>query len=197
MSKHQSEQTLAERVKSIPGGEHLMMCFSCGTCTSKCMIQVKADELFNPRRLIRETVFGMESEAFADPTTWQCSACDLCYPACPQKIHISGVIHAIKALAVEQGHKTQIKTAVVEQKTCVACGLCVEVCPYDAISLVETKVPFRGLIPIASVDAGKCMACGLCAASCRSTSIGLPDEAPDQLFINQLWSWLGQEAGAA
>lgn len=194
MSQLIHSDSLAERVKGIPGGEMLMMCFSCGTCTSKCMIQEKLEPNYNPRRLIRETVFNFEDTAFADETTWLCTACDLCYPACPQKIHISGVITAVKQLAVEQGKQTPYQTAKVDEGTCVACGLCVSVCPYSAISLIEKKVAFRGLIPVASVDPGKCMACGMCTAACRSTSIRLDQEFNDLEVIENLWGWLESEA---
>ena len=85
-----STDSLAEQVKAIPGGEMLMMCFSCGTCTSKCMIQEKLEPNYNPRRLIREAVFNLEETAFGDETTWLCTACDLWYPACPLEYHISG-----------------------------------------------------------------------------------------------------------
>lgn len=194
MSQLNNSESLAERVKAIPGGEMLMMCFSCGTCTSKCMIQEKLEPNYNPRRLIREAVFNFEDTAFADETTWLCTACDLCYPACPQKIHISGVITAVKQLAVEQGKQTSYQTAKVDEGTCVACGLCVSVCPYSAITLVEKKVPFRGLLPVASVDPGKCMACGMCTAACRSTSIRLDQEFNDLDVIENLWGWLESEA---
>ena len=108
MSGFTDPNALSERVKAIPGGDMLMMCYSCGTCTSKCMIQTKLESSYNPRRLIREAVFNMDEAAFADKTTWLCTACDLCYPACPQKIHISGVINAVKALAVESGEKNAV-----------------------------------------------------------------------------------------
>jgi heterodisulfide reductase subunit C len=115
MSDFTDPNTLSERVKAIPGGEMLMMCYSCGTCTSKCMIQTKLEGSYNPRRLIREAVFNMNDDAFADKTIWLCTACDLCYPACPQKIHISGVINAVKALAVESGKKTPYQVAKVDE----------------------------------------------------------------------------------
>ncbi len=185
---------LAEQVKAIPGGEMLMMCFSCGTCTSKCMIQEKLEPAYNPRRLIREAVFNLEDMAFIDRTTWLCSACDLCYPACPQKIHISGVINAVKQLAVARGRQNPYQTAKVDESTCVACELCVEICPYKAIALIGKKVPFRGMISVASVDPGKCMACGICNAACRSTSIRLEQDFNDNLVLENLWGWLESEA---
>ncbi|MEL7626069.1 MAG: 4Fe-4S dicluster domain-containing protein [Anaerolineaceae bacterium] len=184
----------AEQVKAIPGAEKLMMCFSCGTCTSKCMIQEKLEPNYNPRRLIRETVFNFEETAFTDETTWLCTACDLCYPACPQKIHISAVITAVKQLAFEQGRQNPNQTAKVVEATCVACGLCESVCPYQAIKLVEKKVPFRGMITVASVDQGKCMACGMCTAACRSDSIRLNQDFNDNEILGSLWGWLESEA---
>ena len=193
MSGFTDPNALAERVKAIPGGDMLMMCYSCGTCTSKCMIQTKLESSYNPRRLIREAVFNLDNVAFADKTTWLCTACDLCYPACPQKIHISGVINAVKALAVASGNKTPYQVAKVDESTCVACGLCVKVCPYEAISLTDKRVAFRGTITVASVDAGKCMACGMCTAACRSTSIRLTEDYNDAEMIDTLWSWLGTE----
>ena len=171
--------TFAEEVKALPGGESLEMCYSCGTCTSQCMVQLKQEPEYNPRRLLRLVMMEMRAEAYANPTTWLCSACDLCYPACPQQIHISGVITAVKQIASQNGIKTPLATSVVNQQTCVACGLCVEVCPYDAISLQVVKVPYHGAVPVAVVESSLCMACGLCGAACRSNSIGIPEEYSD------------------
>jgi heterodisulfide reductase subunit C len=191
-----SHETFADKVRAIPGGEHLERCYACGTCVSKCMIQQKIDPAYNPRRLIRKAMSDLDQEAFLDTTTWLCSACDLCYPACPQEIHISGVINAIRELAIRAEHTTAIRAAVVNEQTCVACGLCVEVCPYEAITLAETSVLGRGReVTVARVDPNRCMACGLCAASCRSTSIGLPDEFSNEVLVEELWDWIRQPAG--
>ena len=100
MSHPNTVNAFAEEVKAIPGGEYLEMCFSCGTCVSKCMVQQKVEPDFNPRRLLKLVMMEMREEAYGSPTTWLCSSCDLCYPACPQKIHISGVITALKKIAV-------------------------------------------------------------------------------------------------
>ena len=78
MSHFPMSENFAEQVKAIPGGEMLMMCFSCGTCTSKCMIQEKLEPNYNPRRLIREAVFNFEETAFNDDTTWLWYECDVC-----------------------------------------------------------------------------------------------------------------------
>ncbi len=186
-----SSETFADRVRAIPGGEHLVMCYSCGTCVSRCLIQRVTDPAYNPRRLIHKAMLGLDQEAFGDSTTWLCSACDLCYSACPQEIHISAVIQAIRDLAIREGRASPLRTAVVDEQTCVACGLCVEVCPYEAITLVETSVVFRGRsVTVARVDPNCCMACGLCVASCRSSSISLPGEFSNDELVEELWDWM-------
>ena len=193
-----TDQTFADQVRAIPGGEHLHTCYACGTCVSRCPVQRRGEPTYNARRLIRKAVMCMEQAAFEDRTTWLCSACDLCYPTCPQEILISGVIGAVRELAVRAGHSSPIKTAVVDGQTCVACGMCVEVCPYEAVKLVETSVVGRGReVTIASVDPNRCTACGLCAAGCRSTSIGLPDEFSDEDLVAELWDWIAIPAGEA
>ena len=157
--------TFAGQVRSIPGGEHLELCYSCGTCVSKCMIQQKLEPEFNPRRLLRLVMMDMHEEAFKSPTTWLCSACDLCYPACPQEIHISGVIGAVKQLAVEAGYESPLETVVVDEALCSGCGICVMTCPYEAPHLIEKEV--NGVMDrFSEVNTEKCMGCGMCVAAC-------------------------------
>jgi coenzyme F420-reducing hydrogenase delta subunit/heterodisulfide reductase subunit C len=157
--------TFGDQVRSIPGGEHLELCFSCGTCVSKCMIQQKLEPEYNPRRLLRMVMMDMREEAFKSPTTWLCSACDLCYPACPQQIHISGVIGAVKQLAVEAGYESPLETVVVDEALCSGCGICVMTCPYEAPHLIEKEV--NGVMDrFSEVNVDKCMGCGMCVAAC-------------------------------
>jgi heterodisulfide reductase subunit C len=140
MSHTTTVTTFADEVKAIPGGENLELCYACGTCVSKCMIQQKVEPDYNPRRLLRMVMMGMREEAFQSPTTWMCSECDLCYPACPQEIHISKVIGAVKKLAVEAGYTSPLIPVAVDETLCSGCGICVMVCPYQAPSLFEKEV---------------------------------------------------------
>jgi heterodisulfide reductase subunit C len=182
--------TLVDQLRAIPGGEHVYMCYSCGTCVGRCMMQM-VEPSFNARRLIQKVVRGMAEEAFDDRTAWLCSACELCYPACPQEIHISDILNAVRELAVEAGYQTVLETARVDETTCVACGLCLEVCPYEAVELQETRIMGHART-VAHVDTNRCMACGLCAASCRSSSIELDDGFSNESLMEDLWDWVGQ-----
>jgi len=162
--------TFAERARAIPGGEHLELCYSCGTCVSKCLIQQKVEPEYNPRRLLRMVMMDMEEEAFKSPTTWMCSACDLCYSACPQEIHISSVIGAVKQLAVEAGYESPLETVTVDESLCAGCGICVMTCPYEAPHLIEKEV--NGVMDrFSEVNAELCMGCGMCVAACPMGAI--------------------------
>lgn len=194
MENNDQPVSLMDQVKAIPGGEAVSVCFSCGTCVSRCLIQQKVEKTYNPRRMMKMVMMDMREKAFDSPTTWLCSSCDLCYPACPQEIHISGVIMAVKELALEKGNQSPLKIAEVNTKTCVACGLCVEVCPYKAVHLVEKNIPNRGKnMIIAEVDNGHCMACGLCSSVCRSNSIELTEDFTDEKIIDSLRNWLTEQ----
>lgn len=53
--------------------------------------------------------------------------------------------------------------AVVDAAQCLACGLCVRVCPAGTIAINGTV----------SIDAGKCTGCGRCVAECPQAAIAL------------------------
>ena len=55
------------------------------------------------------------------------------------------------------------KLDVVDQKICVACGVCTKACPKGAISI------YRGCF--ARVEEAKCVGCGLCAKACPAGCI--------------------------
>ncbi len=53
--------------------------------------------------------------------------------------------------------------ARVNEDICSGCGICVAVCPYEAISRIEKKDK-----KVASVDIALCKSCGTCVAACPS-----------------------------
>ncbi|WP_135612859.1 4Fe-4S binding protein [Methanococcoides sp. AM1] len=55
--------------------------------------------------------------------------------------------------------------AIVNRDECVGCGVCVDDCPAEAITMDEEN--------IAVVDAGKCTECGICVDSCPSEAISM------------------------
>ncbi len=80
--------------------------------------------------------------------------------------------------------------AQVDPRKCVACGLCVSICPYHAPSLKEVR-PF-GLVSV--IDEALCKGCGNCAAACRSGAIKVKNLAEEEILsavegaLGRVWS---------
>jgi heterodisulfide reductase subunit C len=86
-----------------PGGEQIMRCFACGTCTASCPVR-EIDEKFNPRRIIRMVLLGMRHEVLSSDFIWLCSTCYSCQERCPQDVKITELMSAICNLAVKSGY---------------------------------------------------------------------------------------------
>ncbi len=55
--------------------------------------------------------------------------------------------------------------AQINQEECTGCGLCIDVCPVEAISLKDDK---------AKVDQETCVDCGQCVGECPNKAIVVP-----------------------
>lgn len=86
-----------------PGGERFMRCFSCGTCVAGCPVAGRTEK-YNPRRIIRMALLGMRPEVLTSEFVWLCSSCYTCHERCPQDVHIPDLMHAIRNIAVREGH---------------------------------------------------------------------------------------------
>jgi len=77
---------------------------------------------------------------------------------------------ASQALGLLSQPYVEVVPTVAEVRAlhCVGCGLCVDVCPYGAPKLVES----RGRM-VAEINEALCKGCGLCVAGCRGKAISL------------------------
>jgi heterodisulfide reductase subunit C len=95
--------SFAEEVASQPGGEHIRRCFACGTCAAGCPV-TEVDPDYNPRKIIRQILFGMRDEVLSSPRIWYCLVCYRCYARCPQKVNFTDVMRALRYLAIKGRH---------------------------------------------------------------------------------------------
>jgi len=185
MKVSQFDHEFVEQVLAEPGGGNLLTCWSCGTCAATCLVR-RYEPTFNPRLVLRQAGLGMREQTLSSREIWLCSACDACYPRCPKKIHISEVMRAIRNIAIREGYERPGVTAQVDTSSCIACGMCVAACPYEAIRL-ETVAMNGASKMAAQVDPNLCMACGICNSVCLSSSIsveGHTDTAINDRFIS-------------
>ena len=59
-------------------------------------------------------------------------------------------------------NESGVKMFKVDKEKCVGCGACIEVCPAQAISMVDDK---------AEVNSDKCVDCGRCVQVCSQEAI--------------------------
>ena len=84
------------------GGEKIVNCFACNTCTLSCPVRAVDDE-YNPRSIIRLSLRGAKDEVLSSSFIWLCSSCYLCYERCPQDVRITDLMDAIKNIAARCG----------------------------------------------------------------------------------------------
>jgi heterodisulfide reductase subunit C len=94
-------------ISKMHGGEKLMRCYQCGTCTSDCPI-ARFSDTFRPRQIIRMTQLGLKDRVLNSDCLWLCASCFTCTDRCPQDVEVASVIRVLRNLAAEQGHIPQV-----------------------------------------------------------------------------------------
>jgi heterodisulfide reductase subunit A2 len=87
----------------------------------------------------------------------------------------AAVGRAVTVLANKQIALDAIKSQVDPEK-CDGCALCLDVCPYQAISLIGNNGRQR-----VEISTAKCKGCGLCAATCPKEGVNVAGFSSQQL----------------
>jgi heterodisulfide reductase subunit A len=90
----------------------------------------------------------------------------------------------VQALFARGTIETDPQVALVNERICVACGKCIQVCPFGAIQWKE----LRGGILKAEVLPSVCQGCGLCNATCPPKAVQLQHSTDNQILaaVNEL-----------
>jgi heterodisulfide reductase subunit C len=72
------------------------LCMTCGMCASAC--PVSGVDGFDPRKLIRLAVLGMEPELVDARWPWICTMCGKCEALCPMEVRIADAVRKIRSL---------------------------------------------------------------------------------------------------
>jgi len=91
------------KVMQDPGVKKLMHCYQCGTCTADCPIAKRVEE-FRPRNIARLAMYGEKERLMEGDLLYLCAGCYTCYEHCPQEVHVSEIISALRKISLNEGH---------------------------------------------------------------------------------------------
>jgi len=109
----ETDPGFADRIRATPGGEGLLRCYACGTCSASCPIRA-IDEEFNPRRIIRLSLLGLRDEVLRSQFIWLCTGCFICQERCPQDVRITDLMMALRNIATQEGYPHPTVQAIAE-----------------------------------------------------------------------------------
>ncbi len=88
---------------------------------------------------------------------------------------------AMTLLSKKEAFLDAIK-AVVNEEKCDGCALCIDVCPYHAIELIEIdKGDGEPPVKLVRINSAQCKGCGLCQGTCPMRGIDVAGFTMDQL----------------
>ena len=106
MVKIKQTNDFIKEIMSHPGGENILKCVACGTCSAGCPVH-QQNENFNPRKIIRMIKLRMREEVLKSDYIWLCSVCYNCYERCPQDVKCTEIMRILRNIAAKEGYAPQ------------------------------------------------------------------------------------------
>ncbi len=129
------------------GGEGILNCFACGSCTTRCP-EMDVDDHWNARTIIRKALLGLREEVLSSEFLWVCSSHYRCLDKCPQEVNVKGLMNQIRnerlkdekeedecGDEIKKGMDPSFKYELAEGESgkeiynCFSCGTCTAGCP--------------------------------------------------------------------
>ncbi len=95
-----SEADLLKAVSGLRGGERVIACYQCGTCSGSCPTASAMD--YNPRRILHMLRLGLGERVLRSRSIWLCTSCYSCTARCPREIKISDTMLNLRRLVVDR-----------------------------------------------------------------------------------------------
>ena len=96
-------KSFIEEVRATPGGQHILACIQCGTCTGSC--PMAGNMQYPPRKIIAMVRAGMRDEVLSSNSMWFCLSCYMCSCRCPRGVKPTEIAHALESLATQHGFR--------------------------------------------------------------------------------------------
>jgi electron transport complex protein RnfB len=159
------------------------------TCMTLSQIPGAFDQSDTVRALTREEAFAtlrrvaeaglVHSVTNNQRGTWYICNCCTCSCAVLRAIAKVGIANAIARSAFVNR---------VDESACIACGACVERCPFEALSVQD----------VATVDGVRCLGCGVCSLACPQGALSLVRRPENEVLPTPVTEadWRSERAAA-
>ena len=159
------DQNFKFQIAKEEGGEGILKCFACGSCTARCPeMDVKPE--WNPRVIIRKALLGLKEEVLSSEFIWICSAHYRCLEKCPQGVDVKGVMNAVR------------NARLLEEQTEDATG-------ETAKKVLDLDFKYKIITDESGKDLYECFSCGTCTAGCPERELD-PLYSPRKVIKNVL-----------
>jgi len=108
------------------------MCMACGTCSAGCPLT--GIEGFDPRKIVRMVLLGMDKELIESKLPWLCTMCGKCEYACPMGINIVSIIRTARGMVKRENVPGMIHKGV---ELCLKTGNNIGLPKEDFIFIIE------------------------------------------------------------
>ena len=98
-------KSFLDEVRAAPGGEHVLACIQCGTCTGSCPMAAYME--LPPRKIIAMIRAGLRDEVLSSSSMWHCLSCYTCTARCPRGVKPTELAHALESLANQYRYKVR------------------------------------------------------------------------------------------
>lgn len=96
-----SETDVLAAVAGLRGGERVVACYQCGTCSGSCPTGAAME--YNPRRILHMLRLGLGERVLHSQSIWLCTSCYSCTARCPREIEIGDTMLNLRSIAVRRG----------------------------------------------------------------------------------------------
>lgn len=96
------ETSFLQDVLATRGGEQVLQCFQCGTCSGSCPVIEEMD--FGPRRILYLIQHDQEEAVLSSADMWRCVSCYSCANRCPRGIEITDLMADLRRMSLKRGY---------------------------------------------------------------------------------------------
>ena len=98
--RKESRRDFIKEIMKMPGGEKILDCIQCGSCSGGCPTMFAMD--YSPMQIIRMINLGMKEKVLSSSTIWVCSLCYTCATRCPRNVNFPTLMMSLRNITIRE-----------------------------------------------------------------------------------------------